>query len=94
MKRLFIKILNWFLVKYYQIKGFFRSKKLKKNYTYFGGVNKAYAIYMGDNTFYEQKTYNCGAGVLYTDASPRKYNYLQLGLFEWTLCSEIKTKIF
>lgn len=87
------KIINFCIIKYYQIKGYFRSKKLQKNTTYFGGVNKTYAVYMGDNTFYETKQYDCGMGVMFVDSKPRKYNYLQLGLFDWTICGEIKTEI-
>ena len=86
-------VLNWSLIKFYQVKGFFRMKKLKKNSTYFGGVNKTYGVYMGDGMFYETKQYDCGMGIQYVDSKPRKYNYLQLGLFDWTICGELKTEI-
>lgn len=80
------KVLQWILIKFFTIKGWFKSKKLKKNSTYYGGVNKTYGIYMGNNTFYEQLSCTDNMyGVTYFSTKQVKYNYLQLGLFNWKL---------
>lgn len=78
------KIINFVLTCYYTLKGFFKSKKLKTMKTYFGGVNNCYGQYLGNNTFYESKTVTDQLyGVTVFDGRKRKYNYLQLGLFDW-----------
>lgn len=72
------------LMIYFKMKGWFRSLWLKKDKTYYGGVNNTSGIYMGNNTFYETKNYVDNMyGVVYNDSKPRKYSYLQLGLFKW-----------
>lgn len=76
------KIIQWCLKRYYSIKGWILSHKLKENQLYFGGVNNTYGYYRGNKTFYETKNYQVN-GVQFFDGKARKYNNLQLGLFKW-----------
>ena len=72
-----------FLLKsYLSIRGFFRTLKFKKNHTYHGGRNNRDAIYMGNNTFYEQITMAV-PGFAYFNNKPVKYKYWELGYFKW-----------
>lgn len=72
-----------FLLKsYLSIRGFFRTLKYKKNHTYHGGRNNRDAIYMGNNTFYEQITMSV-PGFAYFNNKPVKYKYWELGYFKW-----------
>lgn len=72
-----------FLLKsFLSIRGFFRSLKYKKNQTYHGGRNDRDAIYMGDNTFYEQISMAV-PGFCYFNNKPIKYKYWELGYFKW-----------
>ena len=78
------KFIQWLLIKFYTIKGWFVSKQLKINQEYFGGINKTFGIYMGNNTFYTQENHfvkECG--VQYYSTKHEKYTNLQLGLFKW-----------
>lgn len=79
-----------FLLKsYLSIRGFFRTLKYKKNHTYHGGRNNRDAIYMGNNTFYEQITMSV-TGFAYFNNKPIKYKYWELGYFKW---DEISARI-
>ena len=72
-----------FLLKsYLSIRGFFRTLKFKKNHTYHGGRNNRDAIYMGNNSFYEQITMSV-PGFAYFNNKPVKYKYWELGYFKW-----------
>lgn len=72
-----------FLLKsYLSIRGFFRTLRFKKNHTYHGGRNNRDAIYMGNNTFYEQITMAV-PGFAYFNNKPVKYKYWELGYFKW-----------
>ena len=72
-----------FLLKsYLSIRGFFRTLKFKKNHTYHGGRNNRDAIYMGNNSFYEQITIAV-PGFAYFNNKPVKYKYWELGYFKW-----------
>lgn len=72
-----------FLLKsYLSIRGFFITLKYKKNHTYHGGRNNRDAIYMGNNTFYEQITMSV-PGFAYFNNKPVKYKYWELGYFKW-----------
>lgn len=78
------KFLMFFIKKYYTIKGYCRAKKFKVMDTYYGGVNKCYGQYIGDNTFYENRSCtDTMYGVTVFGGRKVKYTYLQLGLFDW-----------
>ena len=72
-----------FLLKsFLSIRGYFRSLKYKKNATYHGGRNDRDAIYMGNNTFYEQISMAV-PGFCYFNNKPIKYKFWELGYFKW-----------
>ena len=74
---------KFFLLKtYLSIRGFFRSLEFKKNKVYHGGRNNRDAIYMGNNTFYEQISLTV-PGFCYYNNKPIKYKYWELGYFKW-----------
>ena len=77
--------IQWLLKMWFSAKGWFISKRLVKNQTYFGGINNLCGIYMGDNTFYVQQECTDNLyGVQYYSTKQEKYTYLQLGLFKWS----------
>ena len=95
IKEFINKIINWCLVKYFTFKGKRISKQYQKGSTYYNAIKNCYAIYRGDNKFYESRQVLIPEiGTIFYDSRTVEYTNLQIGLFKdlWVpATAEIKT---